>query len=95
MRQAIIDDLERNGHDLLAIRQTKKMNRKKGWTKIKSKRSDITGALNIEWDAKQQMLIARAVGRRGNKPYSLLGIFLDYLMEFHAPGIRTINIQLQ
>lgn len=93
MRRAIIDDLEKRGHDLVALDKKKDYDRSPGWAKAHSPVAN--GAINFEWDARMNMLIVRAISRgSGNTPHKILGHFVSYLLERHASRIRSINIQL-
>jgi len=55
-----------------------------GWAKINSAR-DIHGAINLEWHARSRTLICRVVTKLGNKPNSIIGDFVDYLLAAPKP----------
>ena len=93
LRTAITTDLVAHDHDVLLVKEHKNRDRKPGWAKISGR--GLPGALNVEWDASAQMLLVRAITRRGNTPHKLLGVFLDYLIEKHGKKIASINIQLR
>jgi len=62
-----------------------------GWAKIHSAR-DAHGAINLEWHGSTGMLICRVVTRFGNKPNSIIGDFIDYLLARHQRRILAIHI---
>ncbi|MCA9054886.1 MAG: hypothetical protein KDA75_13685 [Planctomycetaceae bacterium] len=93
LRQVIVNDLADKGHDVLYVQEFKNVERKPGWAKIRG--TGMPGAINIKWDASSHMLTARVVTRGGNKPYQLLGVFLEYVTERHGRKISSINIQLR
>ena len=62
-----------------------------GWAKINSAR-DIHGAINLEWHARSRTLICRVVTKLGNKPNSIIGDFVDYLLARHQSRILAIHI---
>jgi hypothetical protein len=62
-----------------------------GWAKIHSAR-DAHGAINLEWHGSTGMLICRVVARFGNKPNSIIGDFIDYLLARHQRRILAIHI---
>jgi hypothetical protein len=93
LRKIITDDLCYHDHEVLYVEKCLDLQRPKGWGKILGHK--IPGVLNIEWDPDQQMLIVRAIAKKGNKPYQLLGVFMHYLMERHGRKITSINLQLR
>jgi hypothetical protein len=92
LRKLIIKDLNRRPHDSLFVEGAKSQSRSPGWAKIKA--VGVRGALNLEWEASQRMLTARAIAKKGNLPHELLGIFVAYLVERHGKRISSLNIQL-
>jgi len=93
LRRIITEDLARREHEVLCVREFLNVQRSKGWAKVLGR--GIPGALNIEWSASQRMLTIRAIAKKGNKPYQLLGVFMQYLLERHGTKITNINIQLR
>jgi hypothetical protein len=69
----------------------KQPGRPHGWAKIHSAR-DVHGAINLEWHARSRTLICRVVTKLGNKPSSIIGDFVDYLLARHQSRILTIHI---
>jgi len=69
----------------------KQPGRPHGWAKIHSAR-DVSGAINLEWHARSRTLICRVVTKLGNKPNSIIGDFVDYLLARHQSRILTIHI---
>jgi hypothetical protein len=69
----------------------KQPGRPHGWAKIHSAR-DVHGAINLEWHARSRTLICRVVTKLGNKPNSIIGDFVDYLLARHQGRILAIHI---
>lgn len=69
----------------------KQRSRPDGWAKIHSAR-DVHGAINLEWHARSKTLICRVVTKLGNKPNSIIGDFIDYLLARHQGRIIAIHI---
>jgi hypothetical protein len=69
----------------------KQTSRPQGWAKIHSAR-DLHGAINLEWHARSSTLICRVVTKLGNKPNSIIGDFIDYLLARHQTRILAIHI---
>jgi hypothetical protein len=69
----------------------KQPGRSHGWAKIHSAR-DVHGAINVEWHARSRTLICRVVTKLGNKPNSIIGDFVDYLLARHQRRILAIHI---
>src|SRR5262245_44276328 len=93
LRKAITDDLTRREHEVLVVQKILDNERNPGWSKITG--HHVPGAINLEWDASTNMLRARAITRKGNRPHLLLAVFLEYLIERHGKKITSINIQLR
>jgi hypothetical protein len=70
---------------------SKQPGRAQGWAKIHSAR-DLRGAINLEWHGRSGTLICRVVTRFGNKPNSIIGDFVDYLLARHQSRILSIHI---
>jgi hypothetical protein len=93
LRALIVKDLRQGKHPTLSVTEALSKDRKPVWAKIKA--SDCVGAINVEWDGTQRMLVARAIAERGNSPMPLLGEFLSYLLEKHGKKISGLNVQLR
>ena len=52
----------------------------------------VHGAINLEWHARSSTLICRVVTKLGNKPNSIIGDFVDYLLARHQSRILAIHI---
>ena len=61
-----------------------------GWAKIHSEAAH--GAINLEWHGRSGTLICRVVTKFGNKPNSIIGDFIDYLLARHQRRIIAIHI---
>jgi hypothetical protein len=61
-----------------------------GWAKIHSETAH--GAINLEWHGRSNTLICRVVTKLGNKPNSIIGCFIDYLLARHQSRILSIHI---
>jgi hypothetical protein len=62
-----------------------------GWAKIHSAR-EAHGVINLEWHSRTGVLICRVVTKLGNKPNSIIGDFIDYLLARHQSRILAIHI---
>lgn len=90
LREIVIADLQKWEYHL-EVEQEKKVGRRSGWAKIKTK--DLTGAINIYWHANSKTLIARVVGKQGNTPGDLVGRFIAYLLEHRRRDVSSIAIR--
>ena len=62
-----------------------------GWAKIHSA-GEAHGVINLEWHGRTGVLICRVVTKFGNKPNSIIGDFIDYLLARHQSRILAIHI---
>lgn len=62
-----------------------------GWAKIHSAH-EAHGVINLEWHGRTGVLICRVVTKFGNKPNSIIGDFVDYLLARHQSRILSIHI---
>ncbi|UCG15747.1 MAG: hypothetical protein JSV19_10675 [Phycisphaerales bacterium] len=92
LRTLVAQDLNRGKHEPLYVEEFKDLERSPGWAKIKARA--IPGAINLEWDGSQRMLTARAIAKMGNRPHTLMAIFLAYLLDRHGRRLTSINLQL-
>jgi hypothetical protein len=46
----------------------------------------------LEWHGRTGVLTCRVVTKSGNKPHSIIGIFIDYLLARHQNRILAIHI---
>lgn len=90
LRDAITNDGEITEHHLQLV-QCKRQHRSPGWAKLTSVYGG-PGAINFKWDASSRALTCRVVTRNRNKPYSIVGDFLAYLLAKHSRRIVTILI---
>ena len=72
LRQEIVKDgkLDKYG---LSVSEEKRPGRPHGWAKVHSTGYDRHGAINIEWDAKTNVLLCRVVTRGAGKPNQIIG----------------------
>ncbi len=89
LRKQISEDTKLNDYNLWVI-ENKNKSRASGWSKIRSDGDD--GVLNLEWDAKTKLLLARAVNKMKTKPDMIIGNFISYLIGRHHKKIKLINI---
>ena len=61
-----------------------------GWAKIHS--TEAHGVINLEWHSRTGVLICRVVTKLGNKPNSIIGDFIDYLLARQQSRILSIHI---
>src|SRR3954451_10012199 len=62
-----------------------------GWAKIHSAR-EAHGVINLEWHGRTGGFICRAVTKLGNKPNSIVGASIDYLLARNQSRILAIYI---
>src|SRR5437868_13661888 len=62
-----------------------------GWAKIHSAR-EAHGVINLEWHSRTGVLICRVVTKLGNKPDSIIGDFIDYVLACHPRRIIAIHM---
>jgi len=55
-------------------------------------RADRRGAINLEWDANTNLLLARVITRGQGKPSLIIGDFVHLLMSKYRKRIQAINI---
>jgi hypothetical protein len=89
LREKIMTD-SRLGRFGLVPTEHQRPGRPHGWAKIHSDAAH--GAINLEWHARSSTLICRVVTRFGNKPNSIIGDFIDYLLARHQRRIIAIQI---
>jgi hypothetical protein len=82
----------RLGKHLLKVSEQKRPDRARGWTKVHSTEPDRHGAINIEWDADTNILLARVVTRGKGRPNLIIGDFVDFLLSRYRHRIQAINI---
>jgi hypothetical protein len=89
LREKIMTDprLERFG---LIPTEHQRPGRPHGWAKIHGENAH--GAINLEWHGPSGTLICRVVTKSGNKPNSIIGCFIDYLLARHQSRILSIHI---
>lgn len=91
LRQEIVKDRKLDKYGL-SVSEEKRQGRLPGWSKIHSTLPDRDGAINIEWDAKTNVLFCRVITRGSGKPNLIIGDFVDYLLRRFTLRIKTINI---
>jgi hypothetical protein len=89
LREKIISDprLQKFG---LVPTEHQRPGRPHGWAKIHSENAH--GAINLEWHSRTGVLTCRVVTKLGNKPHSIIGDFIDYLLARHQSRILAIHI---
>jgi hypothetical protein len=90
LREKIMNDPQLGRFDLIPTEHMRP-GRPHGWAKIHSA-VDAHGAINLEWHAGSGTLICRVVTKFGNKPNSIIGDFIDYLLARHQSRILAIHI---
>lgn len=90
LRQRIGEDLGQDKHPELCVGRSKKAGRAPGWTSLEGRYA--YGALKLEWDGKCGLLTVRAISKRGQKPFKLMGVFVEYLLTKQRARIGNITI---
>lgn len=91
LREKIVKDNKLKQH-FLQVSEEKRNDRSRGWAKIHGTAPDRRGAINVQWLADTNILLARVVTRNGNKPNLIIGDFVDYLIARHKSRIQAISI---
>jgi hypothetical protein len=91
LRDAISKNTRLDRH-LLRVSEQKRSGRSHGWTKVHSTEPGRRGAINLEWDANTNLLLARVITRGKGKPSLIIGDFVDLLMSKYRNRIQAINI---
>jgi hypothetical protein len=89
LREKIMTDPQLQRFDLIPT-EHQRPGRPHGWAKIHSETAH--GAINLEWHGRSRTLICRVVTKSGNKPNSIIGDFVDYLLARHQSRILAIHI---
>jgi hypothetical protein len=89
LREKIMTDQRLENFGLIPT-EHQRPGRPHGWAKIHSESAH--GAINLEWHAGTGTLICRVVTKFGNKPNSIIGCFIDYLLAHHQSRILSIHI---
>lgn len=89
LREKIMNDPQLRRFDLIPT-EHQRPGRPHGWAKIHSETAH--GAINLEWHGRSGTLICRVVTKSGNKPNSIIGDFIDYLLARHQGRILAIHI---
>ena len=90
LREKIMNDAQLKRFDLIPTEHMRP-GRPHGWAKIHSA-GEAHGAINLEWHGRSGTLICRVVTKFGNKPNSIIGHFIDYLLARHQSRILSIHI---
>jgi hypothetical protein len=91
LRNKIMSDLQLEKKFKLIPTEHFRAGRAHGWAKIHSAR-EAHGVINLEWHSRTGVLICRVVTKLGNKPHSIIGDFIDYLLARHQSRILAIHI---
>ena len=90
LRNRIMSDSQLEKKFKLIPTEHQRPGRPHGWAKIHSETAH--GAINLEWHGRSRTLICRVVTKLGNKPNSIIGDFVDYLLARHQSRILAIHI---
>ena len=89
LRERIMSDARLEKFGLIPT-EHQRPGRPHGWAKIHSENAH--GAINLEWHGATGVLTCRVVTKLGNKPNSIIGCFIDYLLARHQARILAIHI---
>ena len=91
LRNKIMSDSQLEKKFKLVPTEHFRAGRPHGWAKIHSAR-EAHGVINLEWHSRTGVLICRVVTKLGNKPNSIIGDFIDYLLARQSSRILAIHI---
>jgi hypothetical protein len=93
VRQSIADDrrIDRFG---LQITKEAQPGRAPGWMKLHAT-APTRGVLNVEWDSQSAVLSARVITRGSRRPSSIVGDFINYMLQRHAPRVQSITTAIR
>jgi hypothetical protein len=89
LRNKIMSDRQLKKFELIPTEHFR-AGRPHGWAKIHS--AEAHGVINLEWHSRTGVLICRVVTKLGNKPNSIIGDFIDYLLARHQSRILAVHI---
>jgi hypothetical protein len=93
VRQSIANDsrIDRFG---LQVTKEAQPGRAPGWMKVHA--TDATrGVLNVEWDSQSAVLSARVITRGTRKPSSIVGDFVNYMLQRHSSRVQSITTAIR
>lgn len=93
VRDAIVKDAALRDF-ALQVTEQKRQDRKNGWAKVHSTDKSIIGVINISWDSKTQVLLARVVTRGDGNPSNIIGSFVSFLLTRLPSRVQSISILL-
>jgi hypothetical protein len=91
LRNKIMSDPQLERKFKLIPTEHQRPGRPHGWAKIHSA-GEAHGVINLEWHGRTGVLNCRVVTKFGNKPNSIIGDFIDYLLARHQSRILAIHI---
>src|SRR6476661_593778 len=91
LRNRIVTDPQREKKFKPVPTEHFRAGRPDGWARFHSAR-EAHGVINLEWHSRTGVLICRVVTKLGNKPNSIIGDFIDYLLARHSSRILAIHI---
>lgn len=91
VRDAIARHSRIGDHDLVVSAQ-KSPDRPHGWTKLHSSRPGVRGAINVQWNADANILLARVITRGKGDPSAIVADFVEFLLARLARRIECINL---
>lgn len=91
LREAIAGDARLADYDLEVVKEHQP-GRQPGWLKLRSRRRDRPGAINIEWDGGVRALRCRVVNRGATRPHAIIGDFVDYLLSRYRSRIEWMQV---
>jgi hypothetical protein len=86
LRKSIYSDKKISDYDFY-VNQIKDGSGSNQWSKIKHK--NVTGVINIDWDASERTLTARCIG---DDPTEILGKFIWYINSRFQKSVSFITI---
>jgi len=69
------------------------MERNPGWSWVHSRYSGM-GSVKYKWNNHPKILESWAVTKKGNRPFQLIGEFVETVLQLQARDIKSIHIAL-
>jgi len=77
----------------VCLKKAHTADRPEGWSSIRS-RYYVKGAVRYRWNAQLSILECWAVTKGGNRPFRLIGEFVESILASQSKRVRSIHIEV-